>query len=236
MASVNVTLMTLRLEVEKWLESLPTPLRTEVRNNYVLAGGSIVSTILDLPVNDYDIWISDNRVLANLLNFYIEPLGYTAYISADTETVSIKNKTSHVLETGLFLYKFPSNPIVDTISHFSVTLRNKFQIIYMRNALYPRELVNTFDFAHNKVYITNDSTNLDYYTESVIKDPQLIYTGSTQPISTLIRVAKHVNKGKIISAETLAKIAKDIVALPKEQQLAECQFITVDSQGLVVTV
>lgn len=236
MASVNVTLMTLRLEVEKWLESLPTPFRTEVRNNYVLAGGSIVSTVLDLPVNDYDIWVLDNTALINILNFYIEPLGYTAYISSDTKTVAIKDKKSHVLETGFFLYKFPSDPFVDTISHFSVTLKNKFQIVYRRNALSPRELVNTFDFAHNKVYITNDSTNLDYYTESVIKDPILMYTGSTHPVSSLIRVAKHVNKGKIINAETLAKIVKDIVALPKEQQLAECQLITVDSQGLVVTV
>ena len=61
-------------KLEEWLDTLPTGIRGDVRDNIVVSGGSIASLLLQEPVNDYDIYIQDIKVLERLANHYCKKL------------------------------------------------------------------------------------------------------------------------------------------------------------------
>ena len=61
----------LKNKIEDWLQSInDVKLRNKVRQNYLISGGSITSLFLDIPVNDYDIYIQDMDVLIELSKYY----------------------------------------------------------------------------------------------------------------------------------------------------------------------
>jgi hypothetical protein len=58
-------------KMEDWLDSITDEkLRSKVRKNLLVSGGSITSMLLKEPVNDYDIYIQDMEVLLELANYY----------------------------------------------------------------------------------------------------------------------------------------------------------------------
>jgi hypothetical protein len=58
-------------KLENWLDSIEdVQLRSDVRNNILLSGGSIASLLQGVDVNDYDIYIKDMNVLYRLAEYY----------------------------------------------------------------------------------------------------------------------------------------------------------------------
>jgi len=66
----------IRKKLNQWLASIDNEdLRSEVKANIVLSGGSITSMFLQEDVNDYDIYIKDIVVCERLAKYYAVPLG-----------------------------------------------------------------------------------------------------------------------------------------------------------------
>lgn len=63
--------------MDNWLESITdTKLCTDVRDSLVLSGGAITNMFLNIDVNDYDIYISDPKVLLRLVKYYTDHKDY----------------------------------------------------------------------------------------------------------------------------------------------------------------
>lgn len=62
-------------KLTEWLDSITDEtLRKRVKENCLLSGGSITSMLLNIDVNDYDIYIKKIDVLIDLTNYYIKGL------------------------------------------------------------------------------------------------------------------------------------------------------------------
>jgi hypothetical protein len=58
-------------KLEEWLATISDKeLRKDVKKNIVVSGGSIASLLLNVPVNDYDVYIQDQDVLVRLCKYY----------------------------------------------------------------------------------------------------------------------------------------------------------------------
>ena len=63
---------TIKAKLIEWLETITDEkLRKRVKDNILVSGGSITSLFLNLPVNDYDIYIQDRDVLMDLVKYYV---------------------------------------------------------------------------------------------------------------------------------------------------------------------
>jgi hypothetical protein len=63
---------TIKSKLTEWLETITDEeLRKQVKENILVSGGSITSMFLNMPVNDYDIYIQDRGVLHKLIKYYV---------------------------------------------------------------------------------------------------------------------------------------------------------------------
>jgi len=70
----NITI-NFRKYLDDFLESIDNrSLRDRLRKNIIVTGGSIVSSVLDEEINDYDIYIKDKKVLIEISNYLIDKL------------------------------------------------------------------------------------------------------------------------------------------------------------------
>lgn len=83
----------------QWLESITDQdLRIRVKDNLLLSGGSIANLMMDVPVNDYDIYIKDRDVLKSLVNYYVKPFS-DIWVADGRERESLMDQYK-VLEAG----------------------------------------------------------------------------------------------------------------------------------------
>ncbi len=62
----------IKSKLNEWLETITDEkLRKKVKDNILVSGGSITSLFLNLPVNDYDIYIQNRDVLMDLVKYYV---------------------------------------------------------------------------------------------------------------------------------------------------------------------
>lgn len=245
MATQALTLAKLRYEVEEWLSTIVNEhLANRIRKCYVLAGGAIVSTVLGQEVNDYDIWLTDGTVMQEILGYYFyrDKIGVTAKFTVAVPPNAYGIDITHPVvfndvqttREGYWIDRVDQENI-QSYSHFSMTLQNKIQLIYGRTANSASELVKTFDFEHNKVWLTATESNLNPYEIDIIRQPELMYTGSIYPLSSMLRIPKFLERGKTISAATMKRILDEILAMPKEEQLAQTKFVRVSSDGQIIS-
>jgi hypothetical protein len=65
---------TIQNKINEWLESITDEtLRKAVKENLLVSGGSITSMLLNIDINDYDIYIKDMDVLLKLVQYYAKP-------------------------------------------------------------------------------------------------------------------------------------------------------------------
>ena len=91
-----------------------------------------------------------------------------------------------------------------------------------------------FDFLHNTCWITNDAVCFPERVLEVIEDKKLIFNMSSNPVSSLVRIAKFVDKGYKIDAKELLAIAKSISNLPIQDAEQQFSAVIVSSAGDVV--
>lgn len=69
---------TISKKLEEWLLTITDEaLRKELRSNVLVSGGSITSMLLNITVNDYDVYIKDMDVLLKLVKYYAKDYGLT---------------------------------------------------------------------------------------------------------------------------------------------------------------
>lgn len=62
---------TIQAKLIEWLDTITdAKLRSDVKSNILVSGGSITSMLLNEPVNDYDVYIKDVNVLLSLVEYY----------------------------------------------------------------------------------------------------------------------------------------------------------------------
>lgn len=106
-------------KLTEWLNTITDEkLRSDLKNNILVSGGSITSMLLNEPVNDYDVYIKDVNILKRLVEYYISPF-------SEIKILDGRNKNS-LVEKILDDYKFNDSvrTIDDINSNYAVNLRN----------------------------------------------------------------------------------------------------------------
>ncbi len=93
----------LRDKIQDFLKTIDDEkLKTALRKNIVVTGGSIVSLLLDDKVNDYDIYLKDKKVLYDLVIYYLsksEDIDYSTTLYKDkSEFVGLEGSTVYLYE------------------------------------------------------------------------------------------------------------------------------------------
>lgn len=189
-------------------------LRDEVRKNVIVSGGCISSMLLDEPVHDYDVYLSDVRTAFKLARYYADLTGnqhhslelvdngvrFAAPI-APSIIGKTKEKFSVVTNENMF------QPINFSIN--AITLSSGIQVV-IRFCGSVEEIHKTFDFVHSKNYYTPDNLVLNADSLEAILAKELRYVGSGFPLCALFRVNKFLKRGWKISPNELLKISYDI--------------------------
>lgn len=105
-------------KLTEWLSTInDEKLRSDLKNNILVSGGSITSMLLNEPVNDYDIYIKDINILKRLVEYYISPF-------SEIKILDGREKKS-LVEKILNDYKFNDSvkTIDDINSNYAVNLR-----------------------------------------------------------------------------------------------------------------
>ena len=243
---------TIKAKLEDWLNTIPdTKLREGVKKNILLSGGSIASMLLNIEVNDYDIYIKDMDILKQLTNFYIKDFGgivlldgrgrkeLIAKIPANTEETSYSIAVETLKEDQLKLYfrgcpGFKPDPkegnyVPVFFSPNAISLSDSIQIV-LRFHGDNEQIHKTFDFIHATNYFTFEEglvTNKKALESLLTK--QLMYQGSLYPLTSIIRMKKFIKRGWNINAGEILKILYQVSELDlKDPNVLEEQLIGVD--------
>jgi hypothetical protein len=237
-----------RLKVEEWLATIPNSyLVDRIRESYVVAGGAPVSLLQGETPKDYDIWLMDRALNVDLLNYYFqEPSfsGFNCEYRAEMDrqgTIGITRKYPENLKFNKNNRDWywvdrsqNSHSPIEILSSRAMTLRNGIQIIYFQQYFDPLQVVNGFDFTHNRCFVTNTTASFPEDALDAIATKTLTFQGSTHPVSALGRVAKYLHRGYTISSKTLLDIARGITELPADDRSKQFEHVVIDSGGDVV--
>lgn len=242
----------IKAKLEDWLNTIPdTKLKKEVRKNILLSGGSIASMLLNIEVNDYDIYIKDVDILKQLTNFYIknfsgivlldgrekEELLTTVMKNTKETSYSIAVETLKEDQVKLYFKGSPGfkpdpkegNYVPVFFSPNAISLSDNIQIV-LRFHGDNEQIHSTFDFMHVTNYFTFEEglvTNKKALESLLTK--QLMYQGSLYPLTSIIRMKKFIKRGWNINAGEILKILYQVAELNlKDPNVLEEQLIGVD--------
>ena len=212
----------LRGKVNHWLKSITDEdLRKRVKDHYIVTGGAIVSMLLgDMP-NDYDIYLDNAVVAADLSKYYVKKIlgddaaGVEVKVSENNDRVEIK-----VSSSGYLSYKDAADDSenkgkykVKTITTNAITLSDKVQIV-LRFVGKAKEIHKNYDFVHATNYFT-ERKGLVLHQKALesIMARELKYVGSLYPVCSVFRIKKFLNRGWTITAGETLKILFDVSKL-----------------------
>ena len=242
-------------KLTEWLNSIDDEfLRTKVKNNLLLSGGSITSMFLNLDINDYDIYIKDMDVLLELTKYYtknfddkikildgrlkeeyINELGEDAHSAYE---IAVKNlshdqiKLFFIEKNGGMLVEIENKDKKYQPAYFSpnaISLTDNIQIV-IRFHGNNEDIHKTFEFIHATNYFTFEEglvTNIKALESILTK--QLFYQGSLYPLTSIIRMKKFIKRQWNINAGEILKIMFQISLLDlKDPDVLAEQLIGVD--------
>ena len=237
-------------ELNRWLLSIKdTKLADRVKENIVVAGGSIASLLCGEEVNDYDIYIMDRDVLKELTLYYVKSIDKdkTFNILTEEDKVPVSDNLSHrnithmninpgqvkvhIPEGGIYINKskkyIPYG--VRVITPNAITLSDRIQIV-LRFTGNPEQIISTFDFAHATNYFTyKDGIVLNSKAVECLLTKELIYVGSKYPLTSVIRTKKFIKRGFDIKGGEYLKMMMQINDLDlKNPIVLEDQLVGVD--------
>lgn len=211
--------------MNSWLNTIADEaLREEVRDNLVISGGSICSLLLNIEVNDYDVYIQKEDVARKLALYYTKGFPELEVISFGEKNklfgAGIRGVIIDNLKEGQVKILMPESPsgtrtpFEETqegkylplfFSPNAISLSDKLQIV-LRFTGTVEEIHQSFDFTHATNYFTFKEglvTNLKALESILTK--QLFYQGSQYPLTTIIRIKKFLGRGWKISAGEMLK-------------------------------
>lgn len=207
------------------------------QDDFYITGGAIASLINCDNVNDYDIYCKDvntaitllscinQKVFKNSLTFsrqdVNETCGYITCRTDDEKIIAVKealikeNGADSAGSTLTQIFDYNSGAVI-TASYNAITFEfdgEKYQLI-MKIAGDIGFIHDHFDFVHCTNWYSNDvglQLNEKAFMASFIQ--KLKYIGGMNPISTIMRLPKFINKGWSIDKSEFLKIAWDINGL-----------------------
>lgn len=106
---------TISNKLTEWLSTISDEsLRTELKKNILVSGGSITSMLLNEPVNDYDIYIKNMDTLIKLTKYYVDP--HTG--------VSILDGRKKQQYVDAILKDYNESDIMNVTNSYSIAVRN----------------------------------------------------------------------------------------------------------------
>lgn len=224
-------------KLEDWLESISDiTLRKDVKHNILVSGGSITSMLLNIPVNDYDIYIKDMDVLIRLAKYYVNSdeildgrkrneyllqhsEGSNYYIEDDNSEMAVRLKNLKEDQVKLNIQSIgerkelkkdtAGEPIkyqVSFLSQNAISLTDDIQIV-LRFHGDAEQIHKTFDFIHATNYFTFDEGLVTNKAAlESILTKCLKYQGSLYPLTSIIRLKKFIHRGWTINAGEMLKM------------------------------
>lgn len=239
-------------KLEDWLSTITdVTLRSDLKKNVLVSGGSITSLLLGEKVNDYDVYINDVNVLIRLAKYYVGVIdsilildGRYDQVNSDSDAAfDVAKRTLKPDQVKLFFdaknggmklnedksdeEKLKYIPVF--FSPNAISLSNDIQIV-LRFHGDNVQIHKTFDFIHATNYFTFDDglvTNKEALESIITK--QLKYQGSLYPLTSIIRMKKFIKRNWNIGAGEILKIMFQISELNlKNPDVLEEQLIGVD--------
>lgn len=184
-----------------WVKSITDEqLARQVKENVFVTGGSIVSMLLNEPVNDYDVYCRSESIKNRLARYYEGIVDHKKAVEDKEEYEPVH------------------------ISDNAITLKGKIQII-TRFYGSPREVHRQFDFVHCTCYWKSWDKELVLPQKALtsILTRELRYVGSIYPICSMVRMRNYISKGWSIHAAQILKMLLQVrdIELENEQTLSE---------------
>lgn len=223
----------IKFKLNEWLETITdASLRSKVKNNILVSGGSITSMMLNEPINDYDIYLKDRNVLLDLVKYYTNPYSSLLEILQGQDKEQLLSSLKYTDNSyGAALRNMKDDQIKLYIqggnggirvnedkkpeelnytplffSPNAISLSNDLQIV-IRFFGDAEAIHKTFDFIHATNYFTFEEglvTNKEALQSIISK--QLSYQGSLYPVTSVIRAKKFVKRGWNINAGEYLKM------------------------------
>lgn len=182
-----------------------------VNDSFIVTGGCIVSLLQNEEPNDFDVYLADRAVCAELARYYTMKLSSAAHIEEFDGGVLVYIPSSGCLRANSAPEKGSFSPVCITSN--AISLEGGVQVI-TRFVGTPAEVHRNFDFAHTKSYYTKEGgLVLDPVAVECILMKELRYVGSLYPLSSIIRIRKFISRGWTVSAGEILKAIFDVSAL-----------------------
>ncbi len=235
---------TLKKQHKAFIESITDDKVKElVDKNGIITGGSIVSLLLNDPVNDYDYYFRNKETVIAVAGYYAEKFHEThphmqkpiVVVKDDRVTMVIASDGIVADEDAMRAMRAmrigdvedaDETPATELepedkpkyrpvfISANAITLSDKVQLV-LRFYGDPDEIHKNYDFIHCTNYWTSDDGKLTLQQAALesILCKQLHYTGSLYPVCSVIRTRKFLKQGWHINAGQFLKMCFQISKL-----------------------
>lgn len=226
MATTKTISNTIYNILEEWIQTLPKNIRQEVRDNIMVAGGSIVSLLRNEKINDLDVYFISPETCENVLKHYLTSAREINYVSFETAKISdtlsrvktlTKDDVNMSRSNPSTLVQFKKNKRYEGkpgiymplfLTENALTLTNGIQLI-TRFVGAPSSVTSSFDFVHPTSFWTYRSglQLAPAALESILTNTLKLNNVSTYPIAAYFRLRKFMERGWYISAGEMLKLA-----------------------------
>lgn len=216
----------LKEKVEDFTKGLgiTADMQRKVKNNVVVAGGSIRSLLSGEEPNDIDIYFKDQKLLFEVVrqvidDNYVEASVLLGNPNEDDGSYDVDDGWTNNGSNGVYVWlqsmgvwgpddePDPEKQEVAFITGNAITFSNGFQLV-TRFTGSEEEILSTFDFAHTANYYSiQKGLVLNDEALVAILNKQLVYVGSKYPLASLMRIKKFEKIGYSIPTSELLKIA-----------------------------
>lgn len=233
-------------KISEWLKEVAkknADLAKEISGNYFITGGAISSMLLGDKPNDYDIYFTNAETAKKVVEFYLDGIVKSDYVSRVEARIVNNNQVAIFLKSVGVLGENPDDEIdgyryfegepISSLSDYiekwatkgkkpyhpvlitsnAITLSDEIQLI-TRFCGDPAEIHTNFDFEHCLNYYSPETgLVLKQGSLETILARELKYVGSKYPVASLFRIRKFLERGWTITASEMVKIAFDISKL-----------------------
>lgn len=248
----------LRKKFDEFLASITDEkVKSLVKRNSIITGGSIASMLMGEPVNDYDIYFTNKETVLAVARYYINqfkkeyPGTRLEIVQKEGGRVTLRIKSKGVAADKDFKSEDDPNeplpPDFNTdrptdesdkpkyrpvfISANAITLSNKIQLI-LRFYGPADEIHANYDFAHCTCYWVSKDSDLVLPAIALecLLTKELRYLGSKYPLASIIRSRKFLLRGFSINAGQYLKMCLQLNDLDlRDLDILEDQLTGVDA-------
>lgn len=209
--------------------------RKLVKKNSIITGGSIVSMLLNEPINDFDYYFTDKETVLKVANYFVNEFNkaknYDARVMDDNGRVKIIVQSDGIAgdpegheidgdgEESVTLFADEESHVDELkateepkfkpvfLSTNAISLTGKIQLV-MRFYGDAEEIHSNYDFVHATCFWRAEDNYLSLPREALeaIITKELVYTGSKYPLCSIFRTKKFIKRGWQINAGQYLKM------------------------------